>query len=200
MSCYQNRSDAVMKRKWLLGHCCRFVLIVILLTIGKINAAGLPVAEEYQVKAVFLFNFSSFITWPAAAFTSSNAPFLICILGQDPFQTELDLTVEGEKIAGRPVMVRRMDTLNEINACQILFVSQSQSNQLTNILTYLKYQHRPILTVSDIEGFVKQGGLIEFFKHGKKVRFMIDHEAAKKTGLSVSGNLLSIAEVVDYSK
>jgi len=189
-----------MKRKWLLCSLCSVVLVISLLTTSKTNAAGLPVAEEYQVKAVFLFNFSSFITWPSTAFTSPNAPFLICILGQDPFQTELDLTVEGEKTANRPVLVRRMNTLNETDHCQILFVSQSQSSQLNNILTYLKYQRRPILTVSDIEGFVKQGGLIEFFKHGKKVRFMIDHEAAKKMNLSVSGNLLSIAEVVNYSQ
>jgi hypothetical protein len=190
-----------MRRKWLLCRLCSWVLVVSSwITSITTAAADLPVAEEYQVKAVFLFNFSSFITWPATAFATPNAPFLICILGQDPFRKELDVTVEGEKIGGRSVLIQRMNTLNEVNHCQILFVSQSQNDQLTNILTYLKYHRRPILTVSDIEGFAKQGGLVEFFKRGTKVRFMIDYEATKKVGLAVSGNLLSIAEVVDYSK
>jgi len=166
----------------------------------KAYTAELPIAEEYQVKAVFLYNFSSFVTWPTTAFVNSKAPFTICIIGQDPFQTELDLTVEDEKIAGRPVVVERIDNVNEIDRCQILFVSQSYKNQLARIFSYLEQQPHSILTVSDIDGFVRQGGVIEFFKRGTKVRFMIDYEAAKKIGLWVSGNLLSIAEVVDYSK
>lgn len=187
-----------MKLKW-LSYGLYSVLSVLLLT-GKAHTANLPVAEEYQVKAVFLFNFSSYITWPATAFTSPQSPFSICILGQDPFQTELDMTVEGEKISGHPVVIQRLNTLNLVDNCQILFVSQSENSQLTNILTYLKYQRRPILTVSDIENFVEQGGMIQFFKNGKKVRFMIDHQAAKNAGLWVSGNLLSIAEVVTHSQ
>jgi len=187
-----------MKLKWLF-YGLYSVFSVLLLT-GKAHTADLPIAEEYQVKAVFLFNFSSYITWPATAFTSPQSPFFICVLGQDPFQTELDVTIEGEKIAGHPVVVQRLSSLNLVKDCQILFVSQSENSQLANILTYLKYQHRPILTVSDIEGFVEQGGIIQFFKNGKKVRFMIDHQAAKDSGLWVSGNLLSIAEVVTHSQ
>lgn len=185
-----------MKLKWLSYSVYSILLAFILL--NKAHTADLPVAEEYQVKSVFLLNFSGYITWPVTAFPNPQSPFAICVLGQDPFQTALDMTIEGEKISGHPVVALRLNQLNMVNDCQILFISQSESSQLPTILTYLKYQRRPILTVSDIDGFVEQGGMIQFFKNGKKIRFMIDHKAAKEMGLWVSSNLLSIAEVVTH--
>jgi hypothetical protein len=142
---------------------------------------------------VFLLNFASFITWPSSAFANSSASFNICILGEDPFGVEVDITVENEKIEGHAVVVQRLSNLKNVASCQIVFISQSEKDNLTTLLTTL--QRRPILTVSDIEEFVKTGGMIQFFKQGTKVRFLIDPITVKGVGLQVSGNLLRIAKL-----
>src|SRR5262245_32445487 len=118
-----------------------------------LSAAPLaPVASapgEYQVKAVFLFNFSQFVEWPADAFASPAAPFTICVLGQDPFGGELDAAVQGEKVQGHPLKVQRYQTADEASGCHILFIGSSELAGLDGILTGLK--GRSILTVTDID-------------------------------------------------
>ncbi|EDN66289.1 transmembrane protein [Beggiatoa sp. PS] len=166
----------------------------LLLSYGKISYAELPVAQEYQVKAVFLYRFASFVRWPNSVFANRYAPFRICILGDDPFREEIDITVENESIKGRSIEIQRLSNLTIVDSCQILFISQSEQSYLTNILTYI--QKKPILTVSDIETFIGQGGMIQFFKVGRRVRFYIAPDTVKTPGLQVSANLLRIAKIV----
>src|SRR2546430_1625474 len=75
---------------------------------GAMRAAaadGAPSAE-YQLKAVFLFNFAQFVEWPAQASTEPDAPLVIGVLGQNPFGSYLDELVRGEKVGPHPLVVR----------------------------------------------------------------------------------------------
>ncbi len=167
----------------------RILLIIIILSCWNLSHADLPVAKEYQIKSVFLYNFASFIKWPNTSFVNNN--FYICILGEDPFQQVIDITVENENISGRPIMVKRLDKLKKADICQILFVSKTENT--INILPIIT--NSPILTISDTDSFVEQGGMIQFFNRGKKIRFLINPDKVKSTGLYVSGNLLKIAKI-----
>ncbi len=149
--------------------------------------------EEYEIKAVYLFNFASFVAWNTTP--STQAPFSICILGTDPFGKNLDLVLEQEKIAGQSVQIRRMMALDaSVSTCQILFISTSLNAQLESILTALK--QRPILTVSDLKNFTQRGGMLEFTNENNQVRFNIALETVRAAGLQVSTDLLEIAEIV----
>jgi len=156
-----------------------------------LSHADLQVAKEYQIKSVFLYNFASFIKWPSSVFISNN--FYICILGQDQFKQTIDITVENENILGHPIMIKRLNKLESDDICQILFVSKSEIKNITNILSITK--NTPVLTISDIDLFVEQGGMIQFFNRDKKIRFLINPNKVKATGLYVSGNLLRIAKI-----
>src|SRR6202044_1020480 len=94
-----------------------WAVVAYALLLQSVAAADSP--SEYQVKAVFLFNFSQFVDWPAQAFTSPTEPFVIGILGTDPFGSHLDETVRGERIAGPPILVRRFTKVDEIADCHI---------------------------------------------------------------------------------
>lgn len=158
-----------------------------------LNSSQLPSVREYQIKAVYLYNFANFVRWPRGAFKSSSAPFQICVLGEDPFRRQLDLAVENEKIGGRFVKVRRIHYIEESDLCQIVFVSQSKQRYRAHIFAHLK--QRPILTVSDLKNFVVNGGMIQFYNRGNKVRFIIDPQTLKETGLKASARLLQIAKI-----
>src|SRR2546430_3260611 len=61
--------------------------LALLLIAGGLLGAAAPVSE-YQLKAVFLFNFAQFVEWPPAALPGDSAPFVIGVLGKDPFRSE----------------------------------------------------------------------------------------------------------------
>ncbi len=168
----------------------RILLIITLVSWWSLSNADLSIAKEYQIKSVFLYNFASFIKWPNSAFVNNNN-FYICILGEDPFKQVIDITVENENISGHPIMIKRLAKLKKEDICQILFVSKTENTP--NILPIVT--NFPILTISDTDSFVEQGGMIQFFNRGKKIRFLINPEKVKETGLYVSGNLLKIAKI-----
>lgn len=148
---------------------------------------------EYQVKAVYLYNFSRFVEWPARRISASGNSFTICVLGKDPFGSALDTTVAGESIAGRRVVVRRTSKPQDALDCQIVFVSASEDKQLKEDLAALT---GGVLTVSDIPGFSERGGMIQFVAEGGKIRFEVNLSNAKDSGLVLSSDLLKVAVAV----
>jgi uncharacterized protein DUF4154 len=158
-------------------------------------AAQTATSKEYQVKAGFLYNFAHFTEWPTSAFSDSNSPIVIGVLGDDPFASDLDGLVHGEKVNNHPLVVQRYQQVEEIKSCHILFVSQSEAKQLDRIFGALK--SRSILTVGDIEGFGRRGGVIRFVTENNKIRFRINIEAAKTAKLMISSKLLRAAEIIE---
>jgi hypothetical protein len=151
-------------------------------------------SREYQIKAAFLYNFAQFIDWPSAAFANTNAPFNIGILGDDPFDGSLDETIQDETINGHKIVAVRSQQIEDLKNCQIIFVCKSEKKHVAEILTEL--DSKPILTVSEIDGFAQRGGSINFFLAGTKVRFEINPVAAQSDGLKISSQLLSLGKIV----
>lgn len=153
------------------------------------------VSKEYQLKAVFLFNFIQFVQWPETSFEEESSPFIIGILGNDPFGFFLDKTVEGEAVNGHPLVVQRYRSVEEIGKCHILFVGISDRKVINQALDSLSDKN--ILTVSDLQNFGAHGGMIGFVTREGKVRFQINHKAAEEANLIISTKLLRLAEIVE---
>src|SRR5437762_9789101 len=142
------------------------VICAILLSSGLNVSAQSASSREYQVKAVFLFNFAQFVDWPTQAFAEAQTPLVIGVLGEDPFGAYLDETVRGEKVNRRPLSIQRYRQVSEIKTCHVLFISHSETNRLEEILAGLR--GRNILTVGDTEGFAGRGGMIRFITEKNK--------------------------------
>ncbi|WP_353572723.1 YfiR family protein [Candidatus Albibeggiatoa sp. nov. BB20] len=157
-------------------------------------AASKEQAKEYQVKAVYLYNFSHFIHWPKNLL-ELKTEFNICVLGDNPFSSALDYVVSTEKFHGNPIKVHYLETVVDAHICQILFISQSERNQLNTILDYLDKQ--PVLTVSDIAEFIEHGGMIKFYMNRKhQVRLAIDPDTLREADLEADANLLRISQIM----
>lgn len=157
------------------------------------SAQAIP-SREYQVKAAFLFNFAQFVDWPSTAFAGDSAPLAICVLGDDPFGSYLDDIVRGEQVNSRRLTVQRFREPENARACQVLFVSRSQSKYLEKTLAALKAVQT--LTVSDAVGFAERGGMIQLTTENGKIRLRINLDAAKASSLVISSKLLRSAEIV----
>ena len=179
------------RRRWLL--CC-------LLTAGLLPPRPVVAAAptEQQVKAVFVFNFSHFVEWPASAYTAPTEPFVIGVLGSDALAAQLNEAVRGERIDAHPLLVRQFRSVEEIVPCRILFIGQSEGAQLDRILAAV--DGHPTLTVSDLDGSSQRGVMIQFFNANNRVRLRINVDSVRAAGLTISSNLLRPAEIVRTSK
>jgi hypothetical protein len=149
---------------------------------------------EYNIKATFLYNFTQFINWPAEAFSASDGPFVIGILGVDPFQGAIEEAVAGEKVKGHPVIVQHFENAADIKNCNILFISSSEAGKLGQILPALPGKN--ILTVSDLPDLIPSGGIIRFTRQNNKIRLQINLAASKAADLTISSKLLQLAEII----
>jgi YfiR/HmsC-like len=154
-----------------------------------------PASKEYQLKAAFLFNFVQFVEWPSNTFANAEQPFRIGILGEDPFGKSLDETVQGESVQKRKLIIVRSRQLDDLQGCQVVFISKSEKGQMTEILA--KLGALKMLTVSEVPGFANRGGVINFFVENNKVRFEINPTTAQSEGLKISSQLLSVGKIVE---
>ena len=178
-----------------LRRVAPIVAALLALVVVQARAQAPPAPTEYQVKAVFLFNFSQFVDWPAASFADGGSPLVIGVFGPDPFGTTLDEIVRGETVNGRPLTVRRYQTIEQIDDCHILFIDRSQGEQLDAVVAALK--GRSVLTVGDFEGFARRGGIIRFVTVGNKIRLRVNLAAAQQAKLTISSKLLRPAQIVE---
>jgi hypothetical protein len=143
---------------------------------------------EYQVKAAFLYNFAKFVEWPEGR---ARAPFVIGVLGEDPFGEVLDRTISGKTIQSREFAVRRLADTAEAPRVDILFISASEKARLPEVLGRLRGSS--VLTVGDTDNFVSRGGMVGFRTKGNVVRFDINLREATRAGLKISSQLLRLA-------
>lgn len=179
---------------------------------------------EYEVKAAFIYNFMKFIEWPAEKTESQKASqspenrMIIGILGDNPFGTAfapiLDKEVHGQKIhlVEIPGYERFCETSREddplssyaaayaniIQPCNVLFICESEKKHAAALLNLTAGHH--ILTVSDLSGFAKKGGIIGFVKDNNKIRFEINQAAAQKENIKIRSQLLTLAKEVYESE
>jgi len=154
-------------------------------------ASNAQQVNEYYIKAAYVYNLAKFVEWPPEAFPEATAPFIIGVLGDNPFGGELARTVNSKTINGHPFTVKEVKAVSELRTCHILFISKSEKRRLPQIKNVLGAAS--VLTVSEVDRFLRSGGMINFVMEGKKVRFEIGDEAAKRAGLRISSKLMNLA-------
>jgi hypothetical protein len=163
-----------------------------------VQARGETQLSEYQVKAAFLYKFATYVRWPATSSAEMDAPFVIGIIGKDPFGHMLDAVIDSQSIHGRAVVVKRLVRPEEALRCHLLFVGSSERGALRKILGTLN--GAPVLTVGDMDRFAEQGGMINLTTEENHIRFEINKRAIDRAGLKVASQLLGLARIVDEEK
>ena len=148
--------------------------------------------SEYALKSVFLYNFCRFIEWPNTAFSSPNEPLTIGIVGEDPFGALLNEAIAGETYHGRPIRIEHYRTPRDIKACQILFVSRSETAHTAAILDAVAGKN--VVTVGENQAFIDNGGMIALTADQNRVRLRINAATLRSANVDVSSKLLRVAE------
>lgn len=177
-------------RKIICQSVCSFLMIAFSISSSYAQTSSTP---EYQLKAVFLFNFTQFVEWAPTSFATDQSPLIIGIVGEDPFGTYLSDVISGEKVNGHPIMIQHYSNYEDIKTCHIVFITNNENNKIEQITTSLKKYN--ILTVSDAPNFLVQGGMIRFFIKNNKMQFQINLDAARESNLLISSKLLRLADI-----
>jgi hypothetical protein len=146
--------------------------------------------SETAVKAAFLPRFARYVSWPAAAMPKGSDPFVLCVVGDDPFGATLDQAARSQSVDGRRIVVRRLETAADADGCQIAFVDGTRSQPTGQLLA--AFARKPVLTVTDASNG-GQRGLVHFTVANGRVRFFIDQAGAEQRGLTISSRLLALA-------
>jgi hypothetical protein len=152
---------------------------------------------EDNSKALFLLRIAQYVEWPAEAFPDQTGPFVFGVLGSTSFESRARDTIQGRNIRGRQVKVEGFKELDGLERCHLLYVARSENARLK--LIFESVRGRPVLTTSEVEDFAKLGGVIGVRAEGNGMKFKINHEAARASGLVISARLLKAAEeVIDH--
>ena len=151
-------------------------------------------ADEYRVKAAFLYKFGSYIEWPSGSFARADSPVAIGVMGADALADELAQIVAGRNVNGRPVLVRKLRPGGPIAGLHVLFIGGSDSGRLAEILAAAR--GRALLTVTESEDALELGSMINFVVVEDKVRFDVAPPPSESGNLKISARLLGVARKV----
>ncbi|MBW6510862.1 MAG: YfiR family protein [Desulfuromonadaceae bacterium] len=172
-----------------------FSLLIILLFLPA-GALGRDLSYRFptdQVTAAYLYNFALFSHWPKSALDQREF-FVIATLDKD-FADIAAATLTGRYVADRPVKVQLLHNLDEGDAApHIVFFGEGESPS-PPLLT--RISRLPILTVGRAPDFTAAGGMIRLFTVERRLHFVINLVAAKKAGITISSEVLRLADEVE---
>ena len=169
----------------------RFLLIVY--ASASVTAAQGAQFSIDAVKAAYLFRFAQYVEWPEAA--SPAVPFVIAVSGADDVAVQLERLLPSMTINGRHAIVRRVTRTQDLEGVHILFVGASAFSRTRALRA--RAIEKPILVVTETEGGIDGGAVINFIEVDRNLRFEISLNAADRSRLKVNSALLSVAARVE---
>ena len=164
----------------------------LLLCLGSVPAifAQGP-AEDYQVKAAFLFHFAQLVEWPPEAGTADDSSVTLCVFENQPQRQEILSAIDGKPIGSRTFRIRGLRPGQDARGCRLLFFPNDCAKSQAATLNSLR--GLPILTVGEGDEFLPDGGIIRLRIAGDQIHFDINLDASELAGLRISSRLLLLA-------
>lgn len=171
-----------------LGEQTLILLAGITVAIATCMSAQAEPSTEYDVKAAFIHNIAKYVEWPAAP-----GALRLCVAGRNPFGGALDV-LRGKQVGKLMWEIEPVNAAASLKHCRVLFIAASEDGNLGQILANVK--GNAVLTVGDSDGYAERGVMVNFYLEGKRVRFEINNDAARRAGLKFGSQLLKLARIV----
>jgi hypothetical protein len=146
-------------------------------------------SNEQQITPAIVYNIARYVTWPTSALTSSNG-FVIGLYGHGRSLFSWS-SLFGKYLHGHNVRIIRTTDMDELLNCQVVYIESFERKNMLKILAALK--ESPVLTISEIEGFSRSGGMIALRNISNRMVFEVNLKSARTSGLSISSNILKLA-------
>lgn len=184
--CSGVHGDRSSRRVW--AGARRWACLLGLLATTSTSWAQPARIDEYQLKLAFLYNFAQYVEWPANAFAAPESPFALCVLGRDPFGGQLQ-QLESRKLRGRAVTVSSLASVQRARGCHLLYVDDAHDAAAAA----QSLAGAPVLVVTHLRYDAELGAAIGFVQQGERLRWSVNLEVARRSGLRLSAKLLELA-------
>lgn len=148
-------------------------------------------SQDYRIHSVFIYNFTKYIQWPSSA---QSGDFVIGVLGNSPMVQSLEKLASERKIGNRSMVIKKFNSVDQVSQCHMLFIPESNSNDLEAALAKIGGQSTLIMT--ERQGLGSRGSGINFIVVDGKQKFELNKAATEKAQLKVSNELTSLAIVI----
>ena len=170
------------------------IALALFATTGRpsLVSAQSSIAPEYNVKAAFIYNFAKFVEWPDQQPEGPDDPFVLCVLGKGPVRNAFH-ELKDKRIKNREVDLWYNEEITDPRQCKIIYISASDAGRTAEVLAAV--HGKSVLTIGEAPDFLRSGGIINFTAPGKKIRFEINLQEAVRVRLSISSQLLKLADI-----
>jgi len=174
-----------------------FTAVLLGLATASANGAQDPAPREAAIKSVYLLKFPQYVSWPDTAFESETSPLVIGVLKDGAVADATERLASRTTAKHRKIVVKRFNSVNEIESCHILFIPRSVDRRLQTE-AIVRTRNSPVLLVGERGGFASAGGVLNFYLDpDTTVGFELNPEATAQRGLRIEAGLLRLAKVVN---
>ncbi len=168
-----------------------FILLLILLIPASTLATEKDDGTKDLIRAAMVYNFCKFVEWP-----KDDQPnrLVLGVMGGD-IPTPDFSSIEGKTVKDIPLEIRNVSSRKELADCNLVFISDLPNTKMQG--AFAESRNESILTISEVEDFCIQGGIIQMVPRRGKMRFFINRQAAEDAGLTLSSQLLKMARIVE---
>ncbi len=169
----------------------KLLMLCLVTSLNTLPTSGFGQSVDiHSLKAVFLFNFSSFIQWPTSSFSSASQAMTFCTIGNPRVKKRLQSVIKGETIRGRQIKLIALYNTSEMQNCHIIFIGASEEQDYHS--TFKSLAEKNILTVGESPEFLSLGGMIYLKRKHKHLQIEVNMKSLKQSQLKISSKLLRI--------
>ena len=171
---------------------CFFILLTSFITSNSVHSEEL---EEYQAKALLVYNFIKSTSWPEGSFKTVTSPIEIGIIGDEEFYNSFE-NYQGKRVKNRSLKFVKLELMTDFSKQHALYISGRWNAPIHYFLRNLSSTKKPILTIGESEDFALNGGIISIIKKNNHLALLTNPNAAKNSNLFLSRNLLKLSKQV----
>lgn len=169
-----------------------FVSIVLLSF--AISASGQS-ATDYKVHANIIYRFTKYIQWPE---NKQSGDFIIGVIGDSPLYEELGTLTANKSVGNQKIVIKKFSANAASYTCQMLFISQEESNDLKRIAFVTADQ--PVLLITEKNGLAKMGSCINFIIVDDRLKLEINKNNVLSRNLDIASDLLKLATIITNNR
>lgn len=182
--------------RWRLGGALALLAWLVLAPSAVVAQGD---SSRARLEAAFLVNFVRFTQWPLDRLATTEAPYIVTVVGSQPVARSIrEVTEAAGLVHGRRIRIRRVDGVSSgaqretLQGSHLVFLHRSSGASGRELVEAL--QGAPVLTVGDSEGFLDAGGMLGLVAEGPRMTFVAQPRAMQDAGLDVSAKVLKLAQ------
>ena len=173
-----------------------FICSAVLLVCSCFTSHGVSKElDEYEAKALLVYNFIKYTSWPEGSFDNEKSPIQIAVVGNSIFFDSFK-NYQGKQVNGRTLKIVMLEMMTDFDGEHVLYLSGKWTASTKFFMKNVGLKERPILTVGESEDFVVNGGVISIINENDHLALLTNPNAAKNSQLFLSSNLVKLSRQV----